>query len=182
MMRTYGIARGALRKLQARMSEEGWAEQNVGHGWSFLPLIDSLEAYEESYLFRQAIEPVGILAATFSFDQPEWSAIREEQLRIVNGGYKTMTPIELFEAARRFHETIARWSGNRFIAQSVRRINQQRRLVEYHQAVKRKPRQTHAQEHVLILDAIGNQNFVHAAALMRSHLDAARRNKSLSFS
>jgi len=178
LMRRYAVARGGLRKVLARMSEEGWVEQNVGHGWNFLPMIDSPEAYDESYLFRQAIEPIGILNVSFRVDPIALGELRREQQRIVEGGYKTMTPIELFEANSRFHETLAAWSGNRFIVQSVRRINQQRRLVEYHQASKRPQRQTQSQEHLEILDAITRQDFVAAASLLRNHLDGARRGKA----
>jgi len=68
---------------------------------------------------------------------------------------KTMTPIELFESNSRFHETLAKWSNNRFILQSIKRVNQLRRLVEYQQAsTNRKPRQTQAHEHLEILDAL----------------------------
>jgi DNA-binding GntR family transcriptional regulator len=177
LMRRFDVARSSLRKVLARMSEEGWIEQNLGHGWRFLPMIDTPQAYEESYLFRQAIEPVGIVSPSFHADARELDALRREQQQIVNGGWRTMTAIELFEANSRFHETIAQSSGNRFIAQSVRRINLQRRLVEYHQAAQRKPRQTQAQEHLQILAAIAVHDYVLAASLLRGHLDGARRAK-----
>ena len=180
LMRRYDVARGGLRKVLARMSEEGWVEQNVGHGWSFLPLIDSPEAYDESYLFRQAVEPIGLLSPAFRVDPIMLGELRREQQHIVDGGYKAMTPIELFEANSRFHETLATWSGNRFIAQSVRRINLQRRLVEYHQASKRPQRQAQSVEHLQILDAIASQDFVAAASLLRNHLEGARRGKAYS--
>lgn len=180
MMRRYTVARSSLRKVLARMSEEGWLEQNVGHGWSFLPMIDSPEAYDESYLFRQAIEPVGLLSPSFRVDSVALKELKREQQRIVDGGFNSMTPIELFEANSRFHETLAQWSGNRFIAQSVRRINLQRRLVEYHQASKRPQRQAQSQEHLQILDAIACHDFIAAASLLRNHLDGARRGKALS--
>lgn len=177
LMRRFGVVRGTLRKALARMSEEGWVEQNVGHGWTFLPMIDTPEAYEESYLFRQAIEPVGLMSPSFRIEPAGLAELRREQQHIVNGGYQTMTAIELFEANSRFHETLAHWSGNRFIEQAVRRVNQQRRLLEYHQASQRKPRQTQAQEHLHILDALAAHDVLQAASLLRAHLDGARRAK-----
>lgn len=177
LMRRFDVARSTLRKVLARASEEGWIEQKVGHGWTFLPMIDSAQAYEESYLFRQAIEPTGLMGSSFRVDPVGLAELRREQQRIVDGGYKTMTAIELFEANSRFHESLAGWSNNRFIAQSVRRVNQLRRLVEYSQASQRKPRQIQAQEHLQILDAITAHDFVTAASLMRAHLDGARRAK-----
>ncbi|MEJ8293686.1 GntR family transcriptional regulator [Delftia tsuruhatensis] len=177
LMRRYGVARSSLRKVLSRISEEGWIEQSMGHGWRFLPLIDSLKSYEESYLFRQFIEPGSLLGATFSFQPAELASLRAEQQRIVNGGFESMTAIELFEANSRFHETLAEWGNNRFVLQSVRRINQLRRLVEYRQASVRVTRRTQASEHLAILDAIEKLDMVQAAGLMRTHLDGARRGK-----
>ncbi len=177
LMRRYGVARSTLRKVLSRVSEEGWIEQSMGHGWQFLSMIDSPDAYEESYLFRQSIEPGSLLGPAFQFDPAELKQLRREQQRIVDGGYETMTPIELFESNSHFHETLAKWGNNRFVLQSVRRINQLRRLVEYRQASKRGPRHTQASEHLAILDAIEQQDLVQAASLMRAHLNGARRGK-----
>lgn len=177
LMRRFSVARSTLRKVLARISEEGWAERRVGHGWCFQNMIDSPEAYEESYLFRQAIEPTGLLSPSFHVQPDELRQLQQEQELIVDGGFAHMTPIELFETNSRFHEKIAGWSNNRFIVQSVKRVNQLRRLVEYKQAARREARQSQAQEHLQILDAIARADYVNAAALMRSHLDGARRAK-----
>jgi DNA-binding GntR family transcriptional regulator len=180
LMRRFNVVRGTLRKVLARISAEGWVVQNVGHGWTFMAMIDTPEAYEESYLFRQAIEPTGIMSPSFHIDPTGLAELRREQQRIVDGGYRTMTAIELFEANSRFHETLAQWSGNRFIEQAVRRVNLQRRLVEYHQASQRKPRQTQAQEHLSILSALASHDVLQGATLMRAHLEGARRKKAYS--
>lgn len=181
LMRRFGVVRSTLRKTLARISEEGWIEQRVGSGWSFLPLIDSSKGYEESYLFRQSIEPMGILSPWFHAERTALAELKREQQFIVNGGFRTMSAIELFEANSRFHEALAAWSGNRFVAQSVRRLNQLRRLVEYRQAaVQRAARRGQAGEHLQILDAIERQDLVEAAGLMRKHLEEARRSKVFS--
>lgn len=178
LMRRYDIARTTLRKALSRIAREGWIEQGVGHGWRFLGMIDSPEAYDESFLFRQSIEVTGLLSTSFRSDPKQLDEIRREQQRIVNGGWSSMTPAELFDANSHFHEAVAKWSGNRFIYDSVRRINQLRRLVEYSQTSKRKPRKGQAGEHLAMLDAIVRSDLLSAAALMRSHLDGARRLKS----
>jgi DNA-binding GntR family transcriptional regulator len=180
LMRQYGVARSVLRKVLSLMQEEGWLERQVGHGWQFLPMIDSVEAYEESYFFRAAIEPVGVLSPSFKCNPVELAQLRRRQQTIVDGGYLTMTSIELFEANSEMHETIAKWSGNRFILQSVRRTDRLRRLVEYRQAKARKPRQQQALEHLAILDAIAAQDLLTAASLLREHIEGARRAKARS--
>jgi len=120
---------------------------------------------------------IGLLASGFIADPAELSAVRRQQELIANTGWKTMTPIELFESNSQFHETLAKWSGNRFILQAVRRTDQLRRLVEYRQARSREPRQTQAKEHLEILDAIAAHDALKAASLMRAHLEGARRGK-----
>ena len=177
LMRLYGASRSSLRKVLSRIQEEGWVEKSVGHGWCFQPLIDSPEAYEESYLFRAAVEPTGLLASSFKAPPAEVDMLRRQQQFIVDGGYKTMTGFELFESNSEFHETLAKWSGNRFILHAVRRTNQLRRLVEYRQARERTPRRGQAQEHLAILDAIAVHDMLKAASLLRTHLEEARRRK-----
>lgn len=177
LMRLYDTPRSTLRKVLSRIQQEGWIEKSVGHGWQFLPMIDSPQAYEESYVYRSAIEPTGLLSSGFAADPVELAALKRQQRAIAEGGFETMTAIELFESNSQFHETLAKWSGNRFILQSVRRMDQLRRLVEYSQARSRRPRQEQAKEHLLILDAIAAGDMLQAASLMRAHLEGARRGK-----
>ena len=178
LMRRYQVARTTLRKALARISREGWIEQGMGHGWHFLGMIDSPEAYDESFAFRQSIETGGLLSQSFRHEPEQLEDIRREQQRIVEGGWSMMTAAELFDANSHFHEALSRWSGNRFIYDAVRRINQLRRLVEYSQTSNRKPRKGQAEEHLAILDAIAHADLLGAAVLMRNHLDGARRIKS----
>lgn len=178
LMRRYDVARSTLRKALSRIAREGWIEEGVGRGWRFLGMIDSPEAYDESFAFRQSIEVSGLLSQSFRFEPPQLEELRREQQRIVDGGWAQMTATELFDANSHFHETLARWSGNRFIFDAMRRMNQLRRLVEYCQTSVRKPRKGQAEEHLAILDAIARSDLLSAAALMRNHLDGARRLKS----
>jgi len=177
LMRRFGVARSTLRDVLGRISQEGWIEQRVGHGWCFLPMIDSAEAYEESYLFRRIIEPAGVAGASFRVDAKQLAELRREQQSIVNGGYRSMSAIELFESNSRFHETLAVWSNNRFIVQAIRRINQQRRLIEYRAAARRGARRVQAEQHLEIIDALEHTRIAHAVALLKEHLEGARRTK-----
>jgi DNA-binding GntR family transcriptional regulator len=105
------------------------------------------------------------------------AACRRQQEFIANGGYLTMTPQELFEANSYFHETLAACSGNRFLQQTVRRLDRLRRLVEYRQASARAPRKGQAEEHLAILECLERGDRLAAADQMRRHLEQARRHK-----
>ncbi|HEX2831041.1 MAG TPA: GntR family transcriptional regulator [Burkholderiales bacterium] len=179
LARLFKTTTAAIRRTLLRVQQEGWVERRTGQGWSFLPLIDSQEAYEESYEMRRALEPAAIVSPKFQPDRAELTALQRQQAFIAESGYATMTPIELWDLNARFHESIARWSGNRFIHQTVRRLNQLRRLVEYKQASAgpREPRQDQARQHLEILRLIELGDYVGAAALVRDHLQGARDTK-----
>lgn len=177
MMRLLGVSRNQLRKCLSRIQQEGWVERSAGHGWHFMPVVDSVEAYEESYYFRIVNEPAAILGPSFEPCQGELSSLIAEQKFIASQGYSYMTAQELFDANTRFHETVASWSGNRFIVQSLKRLNQLRRLVEYKQIEKRASRKGQSSEHLDILYAIQRMDRLEAASLMRKHLEGARRTK-----
>lgn len=175
LMRRYGVVRSSLRKVLARIAEEGWIEQRVGRGWCFLPMIDSPGAFEESRRYRQAIEPSGLLSPSFRFDAREMAELRQEQQRIAGGKGEDMTAAEEFEANRRFHETLARWSGNRFVVHSLRYVGSLHRLVERHEGLQAGERTKGAREHLAILDAVEAGDMVSAASLLRRHLDSGSR-------
>jgi DNA-binding GntR family transcriptional regulator len=178
LIRRFDASRSTVRKALARIQQEGWAERRAGHGWAFLPLIDSVEAYEENYEIRRVLEPACILSAKFAAAPGELETLKRQQAFMAEGGYGAMTPVEWADINARFHETLARWSGNRFMLQTMRRLNQLRKLVEY-RAVTGAPqvRARQAGEHLHILEAISRGDRTAAADLLRQHLDGARRQK-----
>jgi DNA-binding GntR family transcriptional regulator len=176
--RLLDASRSEVRRVLVRAQAEGWAEKDAGYGWTFLPLIDSLEAYDDMYALRIAIEPAGILSPKFRPDMRELQELRSEQQAILDGVHQTAT--ERFESNARFHEAIAAWSGNRFTLQTLRRLDQLRRLAEYRQARQDLPRLALAREHLDILAAIEAGDSLTAASLMKQHLSGARLKKATS--
>ena len=177
LMRQLDVSRTELRAALLRMQQEGWAEQRSGQGWKMLPVIDSVEAYEESFAFRSIIEPAGLLSPTFQIDRELLASCRQQQQYIVDGGYLSMTIEELYEANSRFHEILAGFSGNRFLLQSLKRLDRLRRLVEYRLEIPRTHRLDQVLEHLEILDLIEQGDRLTAADRMRAHLEKARRKK-----
>ena len=177
LMRIFSASRFVIQRAFSRIQQEGWVERRAGRGWMFLPMIDSPDAFEESYTLRQWIEPAAILSPSFRPELPILEECRKQLEFISGGGYRFMSQFELFEASARFHEVIATCSGNRFAAQTVRRLNQLRRLVEYRHAKLRPARKMHADDHLAIINEILSGNFLAAATHMRDHLEKSRREK-----
>ncbi|MCW2291265.1 MULTISPECIES: GntR family transcriptional regulator [Pseudomonas] len=180
LMRELNESRSSLRAALFRMQKEGWAVLRKGQGWSILPIIDSLAAYEESYFYRLSIETAGLRSSTFTADPCELKACRDQQQYIADGGYLSMTPWEIFEANSMFHETLAKLSGNRFALQSLRRINALRAIVESRLNLSRKHWHGQVLEHLEILDCVERGDLEAAAERMHAHLDGARRCKAKS--
>lgn len=178
LMRMFNAARSAVHKALTRIQQEGWVERRAGHGWEFQPLIDSVDAYEDHYELRRALEPAGLRGRKFAAVAAELEALKRQQAFMAQGGHREMTPAEWVDLNARFHETLARWSGNRFMLQTLRRINQLRKVVEY-RVVSGNPalRARQASEHLRILEAIERGDREAAARLLEKHLEGARRAK-----
>ncbi|MCK0551868.1 GntR family transcriptional regulator [Pantoea ananatis] len=178
LMRELDVSRAVLRNVLTRIQQEGWLEFRAGQGWKTLPAIDSIEAYQESYALRIMIEPAGLMSDAFNIDRERLEECRRQHQYIAEGGFMTMTPLELFEANSDFHEMLASCSGNRFLLQTVKRLNQLRRLVEYRQAQKkRQQRKSHSVEHIEIIDLLLSGDRLAAANKLRLHLERAKFNK-----
>jgi len=178
LMRRCAVPRSVLRRTLTRISGEGWIERSEGRGWTFAALIDSAEAYGESYQLRQVIEPAGLPAAGFRRNGDRLAALRRQQELVRDGGWKTLNRMELFETNAAFHEGLAAMSGNRFLLATVRQLNQLRRIVESRQILNRNQVRGQNAEHLHILDALDQGHLDKAADRLNRHLDDARRRKA----
>jgi DNA-binding GntR family transcriptional regulator len=178
LMRRYDIQRNRLRRILSRIAIEGWIQRKAGHGWSFLPMIDSVEAYTESYELRQFLEPQGLRSNSFRLDHEALARLKSRQEFLHNTGYLTLGQIELFISNSEFHETIARMSGNRFLAQTVARQNELRRLIEYRQTLDRDRVWRQTGEHLDIIAKLEAGNLNEAATLLDRHIAGALQEKA----
>jgi len=178
LMRRFNVSRPKLQRILNRIAAEGWIERREGRGWSFAQMIDSVEAYRESYELRQIIEPAGILGDGFRPDGAVLARLKQQQVMIRDAGWQRLSQIELFEVNSQFHEQLASMSNNRFLVATVQRQNQLRRLVEYRQTLNRDQVRGQNDEHLDILDALEKGNRNEAAQLLAQHLGSAKKRKA----
>jgi DNA-binding GntR family transcriptional regulator len=179
LIRRYGFTRNQAVKILARIAQEGWAERLPGHGWRFLPVLTSREAYEMGYRFRAAIETAAVQEPTFRVDPAELACLRAEQHALLDGGLRHLPLTRLFQANAGFHETVVGWSGNPFFVDALRRVNQVRRLMEYRVTADRSRLDRQCREHLELLDLLEAGEIRTAAAFLRVHIEGARRIKSV---
>lgn len=179
LMRRYGVGRPRLRRLLARIAAEGWIERREGRGWRFAALIDSVEAYRESYRLRQLLEPAAMRLEGFRPDPAVLADLRAQQQMVRDGGWQSLGQIELFETNARFHEELAGMSGNRFVRQTIERQNQLRRLAEYRRLLDRAVVRRQNVEHLRILSHLEAGQVAEAADLLELHLGQAGAAKAV---
>jgi DNA-binding GntR family transcriptional regulator len=171
----HAVPKSLLTRVLLRLTREGLIERRKGHGWSFAPMLDSAQALGESYRFRMLLECGGLRESTFSPSADELRKARAAHERFIEQRPRAQA-VDFFEMNAGFHEMLARFSGNRFIAQAVRQQNQLRRFDEYASFVKRSAHLLDScHEHLQIIEALERNEREWAVALLQRHLSLASR-------
>lgn len=178
LMRRYSVSRGLLARVLRSMAQEGIVERRDGHGWRFLPSIDSEQLHDESYRYRLLIEPAAILEPTFQLDRPRAERLRAAHEELMHSGLRRISSVKFFEFNAQFHEFVAACSGNRFLHQAVVQQNGLRRFFSYNWTYGAGRMRESCAEHLAILDRLLAGDQEHAAQLMRLHVLAASRVRS----
>ncbi|WP_236710969.1 FCD domain-containing protein [Streptomyces sp. 150FB] len=178
LLKRYDLTRTQLDLLLLRISNEGWIAPLPGYGWTFLPVLTSLESYRSSYRFRLLIEPAGILEPTFRVDREAIERRRAEQRQLVEDGLTSVSGAQLFDLNSRFHETLAECTNNDFFVEGLARVNRLRRLIEYRQALVPERAVVRCREHVELADLLLAGDLTAASAFLHRHLTTVGVEKS----
>jgi DNA-binding GntR family transcriptional regulator len=170
LMRQYKVSRGRLRSILARAAEEGWIARLPGHGWEFLSVLTSAQAYEQAYRFRADIETAAVLLPSYQVDAGAFNASRAEQKAMLDGDIFRLSRSQLFKANAEFHEMLVACSGNQFFLDALKRVNRLRRLMEYRISIDRTRLIQQNREHLEILDLLESGSFERASAFLREHI------------
>jgi DNA-binding GntR family transcriptional regulator len=171
LQQRYGVTRSVLSKTLVRMSAEALIEKRKGHGWHFNHSLMESEARRESYRFRAAVECGALLEPTFKSDPATLQHLRAVHEALLRDGDGHISADSFFALNSEFHETLGRFSGNRFFLQTIQQQNQLRRLEKQSAFYRSVPRfHESLQEHLAIIQALEEDDREWAAALMRRHL------------
>lgn len=178
LMQRYGATRVQVQRVLNRMARDGIILRKPGRGWAFEPLFDTPEAYRESYRFRMIIEPAALMEPGFEIDMTELEKCYREQLELLAGGIEKWPRSELFWPGVHLHETIVAGARNRLLLDALRRVNQQRRLVEHRKKADKAQMRRQCEEHLILIDLLRRGEREEAARFLREHLDGARMRKA----
>jgi DNA-binding GntR family transcriptional regulator len=171
LLQRYNVTRSVLAKTLVRLSAESLIEKRKGHGWQFTHSLLNDQARQESYRFRMAVECAALLEPTFQLNDTALQRMRAAHETLVALDSDHIPPLSFFTLNDDFHETLARFSGNRFFLQAVQQQNQLRKLEKPVAFYKMGPRfAASLQEHLQIIEALEQDEREWAAAIMRRHL------------
>lgn len=177
LMQRYSASRLQIQRVLHRMARESMVDRKPGRGWVFRPMLTNSDSHRESYRFRMIIEPSAILEPGYQPDLLELEKCRREQEELLQGGIEKCSPAELYRAGVHLHETVVAGAKNRFLLDSLRTLNQMRRVVEYGTRLDRSRLHQQCREHLQLIDLLVKGERMEAAHFLRQHLDGARISK-----
>lgn len=172
----YGVTQADLRALLSRMQREGWLHKRRGYGWQFHDMLTTPDGLEQTYRLRAALEPAMLLEPGFSLAPELRERLADVERRMLDGEIETASIETLYARGVTFHESLAAASGNTFMLDALRRVNQVRRLLAYRSMVDRRRYYGQAREHLEILELIGRGALQEASVAMRHHLGSVLVN------
>ena len=171
--RRYDVDRVALLRTLSRLAEDGLVARNKGHGWTFLPTLDTMIALRSSYDFRLTLEPAGFLLPTFRPDRRHRTVAAAAHLSRLASEHRPVSNAQLFDTDATFHEMFAEFTGNIFFLQAIQQQNRLRRLLEFGGYGNRRRVRDWCHEHIAIIEAIATGDLSQASAKMHLHLEHA---------
>jgi len=172
----YGSPKSMLTRVLVRLTQEGLIERRKGHGWSFTESLDDKDAHDESYRFRAAVECAGLRDPSFKAVPDEMKKSRDTHERFLDQAGNAKAASQFSEMNLEFHQMLARFSGNRFIARAVHQQNQLRRFLVYSYFDDRSVSLIEStKEHLQVIDALEQDDREWAATLMMRHLSESSR-------
>lgn len=174
----YELTKAQLSDILTRAAREGWAEPKAGYGWQFLPVAKTPEAFEQAYRFRMIIEPAAMLEPSYRIDRTVLEKQKRLQTRMLEHDIERLPGERLMALGTLFHEELIKFSGNPFFHQSLMRVNQMRRLMEYRSRVDRRRLFTQCKQHLELIALLEAGELIDASYMMRQHLAGALRAKT----
>lgn len=178
LMKRYDTSRAEVKRTLERLAADGLVERRRGNGWRFIEALASLEALQESYVFRELLECASLEHRDWRDNVAEREALTKEHEAILGQDPGDLDPSLWFETNRKFHEYIASGLSNGFVTRAMAQQNRLRRLWEFaaFSSLTRARIEQSCEDHLAVMRAIAEGDTAFAAALLRRHLKTSSKS------
>ncbi|NRC57264.1 GntR family transcriptional regulator [Neoaquamicrobium sediminum] len=128
MMQRYSVPNGVLVSTLRRLTRDRLVEPSPGRGWIFADV--SPRALDESYRFRQILEPASLLSDGYKVSVEVLQRLDADHVYAIEN-IEDMGRRRLFDLDARFHREIAEGAQTAELLNAVERQNNMRRVAEY---------------------------------------------------
>jgi DNA-binding GntR family transcriptional regulator len=169
--------RAQVQKWLSAMARDGMVERKPGRGWVFKDVLTDKKSHLDSYRFRMTIEPAAVLEPGYETPRAALLQCRKTQEQLLEAGIAHCSAKLLFSSGTELHETIVAGANNRFMLDSLKNLNQMRRVLEYGTRLDQPRLEQQCSEHLVLIDLLLANERMEAAHYLREHLNRARVNK-----
>jgi DNA-binding GntR family transcriptional regulator len=166
----YELTSTQMQAVLVRISREGWVIKKQGYGWEFSTMLNTYDAWLQSYSLRLALEPAALLEPGYYLQPSVLAECRAAEQHLLDGGIADDTADQLHDRGVKFHEALIEASANPFFIDAIRRVNRVRRVMSYRSMQDRGRYREHCHQHLQILGFIEQGNALAASQALRQHL------------
>jgi DNA-binding GntR family transcriptional regulator len=171
MADAFGISRTPMRRALAKLEGEGLLIRLTDRLLS-VKLV-TLQECLDAMAVRLLIEPEATRLATGRVPAQKLEALKQQITELMNANNPTRA--QHWALDDNLHETIASYSGNKALLETVTKLRRTTRMFE-EMAVPQPTLSPGTEEHLKIIKAMQRGDAEKAAAAMRTHLIVSRKN------
>lgn len=162
-----GISRSPVREALIQLAEQGLVDVRYNKGVTVKDF--SIKEVEDLYTLRAALESLAVNLTTKNMDQRKLRAL-ESLLNSYTKIIHDNDPVAFNNADQKFHELIAIYSDNQPLAQHLKNLQGQVRLIRRYEHLRATSFQETYDEHSEILHHISASNSAKAQRAMSAHI------------
>ena len=165
-----GASRTPVREALYRLEREGYISVSARNGWSVKPF--DFEAFEHLYDVRVILELAAVRKLCEAESEPDLDALKAVWL--VPAPERVREANAVCELDEAFHQTLVSAAGNLELARIHRDVSERIRIIRRLDFTQPERIDSTYDEHAQILRSVIERRLDHAAALLRSHIEASK--------
>ncbi len=166
MKNKLGMSKTPIREAFASLEFEGIISKN---GRSYSIIYPEKEELNEIYEFKREVEGLASYFATLRMTNEEKNDLKRIMDRIVRENKENGDPVVLANLSGELHEAIAKGGKNNLIRRDIESMRLKLRIVRISLFASMERKQEELSEHLLIVNAILNNNPEEARKVMYDH-------------